>query len=105
MIPNHMISERLSSHFRNRFVITECRRSIISYFLAVCPFEVNHEDKQIIFLSVVLNMIQPDFKLTQIQSSKGSTSPMSVTCKIRTGQVKFQDRKPDWACKIVESKL
>ena len=33
------------------------------------------------------------------------TSPMSETCKIRTGQVKFQDRKPDWACKIVESKL
>ena len=30
---------------------------------------------------------------------------MSETCKIRAGQVKFQDRKPDWACKIVESKL
>ena len=29
---------------------------------------------------------------------------MSETCKIRTGQVKFQDHKPDWACKIVESK-
>ena len=39
------------------------------------------------------------------QSSKDSTSPMSETCKIRTGQVKFQDRKPDWACKIVKSKL
>ena len=39
------------------------------------------------------------------QSSKDSTSPMSETCKIQTGQVKFQDRKPDWACKIVESKL
>ena len=39
------------------------------------------------------------------QSSKDSTSPMSETCKIRTGQVKFQDCKPDWACKIVESKL
>ena len=39
------------------------------------------------------------------QSSKDSTSPMSETCKIRTGQVKFQDRKPDWACKFVESKL
>ena len=39
------------------------------------------------------------------QSSKDSTSPMSETCKIRTGQVKFQDHKPDWACKIVESKL
>ena len=40
-----------------------------------------------------------------VQSSKDSTSPMSETCKIRAGQVKFQDRKPDWACKIVESKL
>ena len=40
-----------------------------------------------------------------IQSSKDSTSPMSETCKIRTGQVKFRDRKPDWACKIVESRL
>ena len=40
-----------------------------------------------------------------MQSSKDSTSPMSETCKIRTGQVKFQDRKPDWASKIVESKL
>ena len=30
---------------------------------------------------------------------------MSETCKIRAGQVKFQDRKPDWACEIVESKL
>ena len=30
---------------------------------------------------------------------------MSETCKIRAGQVKSQDRKPDWACKIVESKL
>ena len=39
------------------------------------------------------------------QSSKDSTSPMSETCKIQTGQVKIQDRKPDWACKIVESKL
>ena len=39
------------------------------------------------------------------QSSKDSTSPMSETCKIRAGQVKFQDLKPDWACKIVESKL
>ena len=39
-----------------------------------------------------------------MQSSKDSTSPMSETCKIRTGQVKFQDHKPDWACKIVESK-
>ena len=39
------------------------------------------------------------------QSSKDSTSPMSETCKNRTGQVKFQDRKPDWACKIAESKL
>ena len=39
-----------------------------------------------------------------MQSSKDSTSPMSETCKIQTGQVKFQDRKPDWACKIVESK-
>ena len=39
------------------------------------------------------------------QSSKDSTSPMSETCKNRTGQVKFQDRKPDWAYKIVESKL
>ena len=29
------------------------------------------------------------------QSSKDSTSPMSETCKIRTGQVKFEDRKPD----------
>ena len=26
---------------------------------------------------------------------------MSKTCNIRTGQVKFGDRKPDWACKIV----
>ena len=41
----------------------------------------------------------------QNQSSKDSTSPMSETCKIRTRQVKFQDHKPDWACKIVESKL
>ena len=40
-----------------------------------------------------------------VQSSKDSTSPMSKTCKIRTGQVKFQDRKPDWTWKIVESKL
>ena len=39
------------------------------------------------------------------QSSKNSTSPMSEACKIRTGQVKFKDPKPDWACKIVESKL
>ena len=39
------------------------------------------------------------------QSSKNSTSPMSETCKIWIGQVKFQDHKPDWACKIVESKL
>ena len=30
---------------------------------------------------------------------------MSETYKIQTGQVKFQDHKPDWACKIVESKL
>ena len=29
---------------------------------------------------------------------------MSETCKIRAGQIKFQGRKPDWACKIVESK-
>ena len=42
---------------------------------------------------------------TKKQSSKDSTSPMSETCKIQAGQVKFQDRKPDWACKIVESKL
>ena len=41
----------------------------------------------------------------KMQSSKDSTSPMSETCKIRAGQVKFQDCKPDWACKIVESKL
>ena len=41
-----------------------------------------------------------------IQSSKDSTSPMSETCKIRTGHgINVQDRKPDWACKIVESKL
>ena len=40
-----------------------------------------------------------------MQSSKDITSPMSETCKIRTGQVKFQDYKPDWACKIVVSKL
>ena len=40
-----------------------------------------------------------------LQSSKDSTSPMSETCKIRTGHVKFQDHKPNWACKIVESKL
>ena len=40
-----------------------------------------------------------------LQSSKDSTSPMSETCEIRTGQVKFQDRKPNWACKIVDSKL
>ena len=46
-----------------------------------------------------------NFDSTDIQSSKDSTSPMSETCKIRTGQVKFQDRKPDWACKIVDSKL
>ena len=39
------------------------------------------------------------------QSGKDSTSPTSETCKIRTGQKKFQDRKPDWACKIVDSKL
>ena len=39
------------------------------------------------------------------QSSKDSTSPMSETCKFRTGQLKFQDHKPNWACKIVESKL
>ena len=30
---------------------------------------------------------------------------MSETCKIQAGQVKFQNRKTDWACKIVESKL
>ena len=41
---------------------------------------------------------------TFLQSSKDITSPMSGTCKIQTGQVKFQDHKPDWACKIVESK-
>ena len=32
--------------------------------------------------------------LTYLQSSKDITSPMSETCKIRTGQVKFQDYKP-----------
>ena len=35
----------------------------------------------------------------RIQSSKDSTSPMSETCKIWTGQVKLKDPKPDWACK------
>ena len=30
---------------------------------------------------------------------------MSETCKIQAGQVKFQNCKPDWAWKIVESKL
>ena len=44
-------------------------------------------------------------RMNVVQSSKDSTSPMSETCKIRAGQVKFQDRKPDWACKIVESKV
>ena len=34
-------------------------------------------------------------KVFQKQSSKDSTSPMSETCKIRTGQVKFQDHKPN----------
>ena len=47
--------------------------------------------------------MQIDFNLkhclkSHLQSSKDITSPMSETCKIRTGQVKFQDCKPDWAC-------
>ena len=50
-------------------------------------------------IAICVHCIRP------IQSSKDSTSPMSKTCKIRTGQVKFQDHKPDWACKIVKSKL
>ena len=32
------------------------------------------------------------------------TNPMSETCKIRIGQVKFLDRKPELTCKTLESK-
>ena len=39
--------------------------------------------------------LQDHWKFLKYQSSKDSTSPMSETCKIRAGQVKFQDRKPD----------
>ena len=45
------------------------------------------------------------FAVKLTQSLKDSTSPMSETCKIQAGPVKFQNCKPDWACKIVESKL
>ena len=39
------------------------------------------------------------------QSSKDSTSPMSETCKIRTGQVKFQDHKPTGLVKLSKVNL
>ena len=93
---------RSRSHFQNFWYCLKClvtRNTHTQYKSPISQFKkVTANDK--VFQKKVKGHGQG-----HMQSSKDSTSPMSETCKIRTGQVKFQDHKPDWACKIVKSKL